>query len=68
MAIAVGIPEHLKKRPVEAETTVKRKGWRTPYGFIDFTKPVTYEEACAAMEGPYKQFQERIAAEKAGKQ
>lgn len=26
-----------------AET--KCKGWATPYGFVDFTKPVTYAEA-----------------------
>ncbi len=24
----------------------KAKGWRTPYGFIDFFQPVTYEHAC----------------------
>lgn len=30
--------------------TPKQKGWRTPYGFCDFTKPVTYEEACAFMK------------------
>lgn len=28
----------------------KRKGWITPYGFADFRKPVTYEEACHAMK------------------
>lgn len=26
--------------------TPKRKGWATPYGFGDFTHPVTYQEAC----------------------
>jgi hypothetical protein len=24
----------------------KKKGWVTPYGFVDFRYPVTYEEAC----------------------
>lgn len=67
MAIAAGIPEHLKKKKVEPETGLKRKGWRTPYGFGDFTVPVTYEEACAEMEGIYQRFQERIAKEKQGK-
>jgi hypothetical protein len=28
----------------------KARGWRTPNGFIDFSHPVTYEEACKAME------------------
>lgn len=32
------------------------KGWRTPYGFADFTEPVTYEEACAAMKGMAEKF------------
>lgn len=26
--------------------TPKQKGWATPHGFIDFTVPITYEEAC----------------------
>lgn len=25
----------------------KKKGWATPYGFVDFGEPVTYEQACA---------------------
>lgn len=50
MAQAVNIPEHLKKRPLEKPDTNKRKGWATPYGFIDFIKPVTYEVALAEME------------------
>ena len=24
----------------------KSKGWETPHGFVDFSYPVTYEEAC----------------------
>lgn len=24
----------------------KAKGWATPFGFIDFGQPVTYEQAC----------------------
>ena len=24
------------------------KGWRTPWGFIDFSVPVSYEKACEA--------------------
>lgn len=30
----------------EAMQELKRKGWATPYGFVDFKEPVTYEEAC----------------------
>lgn len=26
----------------------KQKGWATPYGFVDFSEPVSYEEACAS--------------------
>lgn len=46
--------EHFVKRHVEVmhkdEPTkvVKRKGWATPYGFVDMKEPVTYEEACEA--------------------
>ena len=29
----------------------KSKGWATPYGFIDFSAPVTYDEACEVMKG-----------------
>lgn len=34
----------------------KRKGWATPYGFCDFTKPVTYEEACEEMKKVFSEF------------
>jgi len=27
-----------------------RRGWRTPYGFCDFEKPVSYNEACNTMK------------------
>ena len=30
--------------------TPKQKGWLTPYGFSDFSYPVTYEQACEAMK------------------
>ena len=50
MAQGITIPEHLKKKPVEKPDHNKRKGWSTPYGFIDFRQPVTYEVALAEME------------------
>lgn len=28
----------------------KRKGWATPYGFGDWTHPITYAEACEQMK------------------
>ena len=56
MAIAVTVPEHLKKKPVKVETEDKRKGWSTPYGFIDFKQPETYETACAEMKPLYERF------------
>ena len=30
--------------------TPRRKGWATPYGFGDWTHPITYEEACEQMK------------------
>jgi len=51
MAIAVTIPDHLKKKSEKKENgPPKRKGWGTPYGFIDMKYPVPYEEACAGMK------------------
>ncbi len=44
----------------EKDGVIKRKGWRTPYGFIDFKKPVTYEEACAELELIYNDFKKNI--------
>ena len=57
MAQGVTIPDHLKKKPLEKPDPNKRKGWRTPYGFIDFREPVTYEVALAEMEKAAKQFE-----------
>jgi len=37
------VPEYLLGEP-------KRKGWATPYGFGDFTDPITYDEACMMMK------------------
>ena len=30
--------------------TPKSKGWLTPYGFSDWSEPITYEEACENMK------------------
>ena len=30
--------------------TPKQRGWATPYGFVDFAEPVTYEQACEEMK------------------
>ena len=37
---------------------LKRKGWRTPYGFIDFIEPVTYQDALKLSYDLYKKFAE----------
>lgn len=29
---------------------IKRKGWVTPYGFVDLKEPATYKEACEIMK------------------
>jgi hypothetical protein len=34
----------------------KSKGWRTPYGFIDFREPVTYEHACSVIKQAHDKF------------
>jgi hypothetical protein len=34
----------------------RRRGWATPHGFVDFSKPVSYDEACTLM----KELSERI--------
>jgi hypothetical protein len=46
MAIAVTVknPNALRKTTINSKEQ-KRKGWSTPYGFIDADKPVTYNEA-----------------------
>lgn len=41
--------EHLERHADKEHPdwrTPKQKGWCTPYGFIDFSVPVTYEDAC----------------------
>ena len=38
------------------QDTNKRKGWSTPYGFIDFTVPVSYEYACSVMKEQSERF------------
>ena len=32
------------------DVELKRKGWATPYGFGDWTSPITYEQACKEMK------------------
>lgn len=61
MAIGAGIPEHLKKKPMEKPDPSKRKGWGTPHGFVDFTVPVTYEHACNFMEQQQENFAKLFA-------
>lgn len=42
-------PEHAERHADSAHPDwriPKSKGWPTPYGFVDFSRPVTYEEAC----------------------
>lgn len=36
---------HLKAAHDEDEIPVLRKGWVTPYGFVDFAQPVSYKDA-----------------------
>lgn len=46
-------PEHAKSHADLTHPdwmTPRRKGWATPYGFGDWTHPITYEEACEQMK------------------
>lgn len=43
----MGIYSYKDKKPIRKTDDGKRKGWQTPYGFVDFAEPVSYEEACA---------------------
>ncbi len=40
----------------QKDGVLRQKGWATPYGFIDFKKPMTYEEACAEMKPLYEKY------------
>ncbi len=54
--------EHFVKRHVEVmhkddpAKVLKRKGWATPYGFVDFKEPVTYEEALSTSQAMHEMF------------
>ena len=54
------LDKHLATYPKPNE--LKRKGWVTPYGFMDFTDPVTYEEACEVAKKFHQQFKEKLNA------
>lgn len=63
MAIPVDIPAHLKKPQAIDKKLVPglKKGWGTPYGFVDFTKPVSYEYACNFMKEQQEHFAKLFA-------
>lgn len=65
MAIAVTLKEGRKpkKQPEKKVKQVKRKGWSTPYGFVDFGEPVTYIEALNSA----KEMHEFFSVDKGGK-
>lgn len=39
----------------------RSKGWATPYGFIDFEEPVTYEEALTVSKIFHDEFKGKTA-------
>lgn len=39
----------------------KSRGWRTPWGFIDFAYPVTYEYACKEHKEAFLEFEAMMA-------
>lgn len=44
--------------------TPRRKGWATPYGFGDWTYPITYEEACEQMKKFSEEMQHKFEERK----
>lgn len=44
------LENHIQNEHASYDTSPRQKGWATPYGFIDFTMPVTYEHACKMMK------------------
>lgn len=59
-------PEHASAHvkdahPAWVEGAHARKGWVTPYGFVDFKEPVTYEEALETSKTLHEVFQARLA-------
>lgn len=48
------LDKHIEKdHPVIHEKL--SKGWQTPFGFIDFNEPVTYEVACVQIQNIIKE-------------
>lgn len=41
----------------------RRKGWATPYGYVDFKEPVTYSEALEVSKTVNEAFQAAIEKE-----
>lgn len=50
--------EVMHKEEVLSAGEPKSKGWRTPYGFVDFKEPVTYAEALEVSELMNKRLRE----------
>ena len=61
------IKRHLEVMHKEQPTgDRKQKGWATPYGFVDFKEPVTYEEAVSTSKIMNEMFKAHKAAKKSG--
>lgn len=52
--------------PVARDPNEKRKGWATPYGFGDWSIPITYAEACERMKAMQAEAAKLFAAVPAG--
>lgn len=44
------LKRHLAVEHPTWKNVPRQKGWCTPYGFGDWTHPITYEEACERMK------------------
>lgn len=61
------IKRHLEVMHKEDATAEQKlKGWATPYGFVDFKEPVTYEEALLVSKAMNEMFAARKSNDSKG--
>jgi hypothetical protein len=50
------LDKHITETHPQEYGEPKSRGWRTPYGFGDWTIPITYDEACKQMKEMTEKF------------
>lgn len=51
--------------PQNTDEEQMRRGWATPYGFVDFVEPVTYEYAHSFMQRHHVELERHFAEKEA---